>query len=95
MTSLALAKEAARLSEEMVKLAHAQAWDALVETERRRAALLAGLSLDSLSATAKLEFIDLLKRIQECDSDVRTHVEPWMVSVKTLLAGLQGSAKDK
>jgi hypothetical protein len=48
----------------MVKLAHAQAWDALVETERRRAALLAGLSLDSLAATAKLEFIDLLKRIQ-------------------------------
>jgi len=57
--------------------------------------LLAGLSLDSLAATAKLEFIDLLKRIQQCDSDVRTHVEPWMVSVKTLLAGLQGSAKDK
>ena len=95
MTPLALAREAARLSEEMVKLAHAQAWDALVETERRRAALLAGLSLDSLAATAKLEFIDLLKRIQQCDSDVRSHVEPWMSSVKTLLAGLQGSAKDK
>ena len=47
------------------------------------------------AATAKLEFIDLLKRIQQCDSDVRTHVQPWMASVKTLLAGLQGSAKDK
>lgn len=95
MTPLALAKEAARLSEEMVKLAHTQEWDALVETERRRAALLAGLSPDSLSATAKLEFIDLLKHIQQCDLDVRSHVEPWMASVKTLLAGLQGSAKDK
>lgn len=95
MTPLALAKEAAHLSEEMVKLAHAQKWDALVETERRRAALLVGLSLKSLSANEKLEFVDLLKHIQQCDGNVRRHVEPWMASVKTLLAGLQGSAKDK
>lgn len=93
MTPLALAREAARLSEEMVKQAHDQAWDALVETERRRAVLLAGLSLEGLPFTANLEFADLLKRIQQCDRDVRSHVEPWMTSVKTLLAGFKVSAK--
>lgn len=93
MTPLVLAREAACLSEEMVKLARAQAWDMLVETERRRATLLAGLSLDGLPYTAKPELIELLKRIQQCDSDVRNHVEPWMASVKALLTGLQASAK--
>lgn len=95
MTPLALAREATRLSEEMVKLAHAQAWDTLVETERQRSALLAGLSLDGLPASRNPEFAELIKRIQECDSDVRSHVEPWMASVKSLLAGLRGSAKNK
>lgn len=93
MTPLALAREAVCLSDEMVELARAQAWDTLVETERQRAALLAGLSLDGLPATAKPELIELLKRIQQCDSDVRSHVEPWMASVKALLTGLHGSAK--
>ncbi|MBF1164296.1 MAG: flagellar protein FliT [Dechloromonas agitata] len=95
MTPLALAREAACLSEEMVKLAHAQAWETLAETERRRAAVLARLSLDGLSDSATPEFVDLLKQIQRCDSDVRSHVEPWMASVKTLLAGLQSSTKPK
>ncbi|MFN4325873.1 MAG: flagellar protein FliT [Azonexus sp.] len=89
MTPLALAREAASLSAEMVKQAHAQAWETLAETERRRADLLARISLDGLSDSATPEFVALLKQIQQCDSDIRRHVEPWMASVKALLAGLQ------
>jgi len=89
MQALETFRNALVLSEEMVKLAREQDWDALSENERRRAALLAKFSA-TLPANTRdsAALAELIKQIQACDSEVREFVEPWMAHTKALLARL-------
>lgn len=77
------------LSEEMVKLARDQDWDALTVKERQRAAMLATLPVTLPANTSdSAALAELIKQIQACDSEVREYVEPWMEHTQGLLAGL-------
>lgn len=92
-SAMAALEAMAALATEMRRAAAEQQWDTLAQLEARQRVLrqhcqqtygdgLAGQFGDADSA-ARAEA--LIARIQDADREVRSHVEPWMTSVRKLL----------
>lgn len=88
---LMLYENMSHLSGDMVEAARANDWDRLTELEAKVAQL-----RDQLMSQAKTPVRDesvrnqkiaLIRKLLEDDREVRSHAEPWMESVKALLAG--------
>lgn len=82
-----------RISDNMVDAARANDWDLLSQLETEVAALREQLRMqppysppvrDETTRSRKLE---LIKALLEDDREIRSHVEPWMENVRTLLSG--------
>jgi len=91
-TQLMLYEQMSQLSSSMVSAAQTNDWDLLSDLEAKVADLRDQLmaetpSVQTRDETVKVRKIALIKKILEDDREVRSHAEPWMESVKMLLAG--------
>lgn len=92
--SLSLYETLSRLSAQMLTAARANDWDTFCQLEGETACLRDQLvaqdpferqqTLDEASRSRKIEMI---RQILEDDREIRSHTEPWLESVKHLLAG--------
>ncbi|SDA12068.1 flagellar protein FliT [Nitrosospira sp. Nsp18] len=83
------------LTGEMVEAARASEWDKLEILEHRCAALVTQLRAAPpvrLTVDMQQQKVELIHKILADDAEIRTHTEPWMKSVQTLL-GNAGMAR--
>lgn len=82
-----------KLSQNMLELAQLQDWDALAQTEKQRASIIAALPTipPTLSVAACNEITSCIKKIQACDQEIDDYVTPWREQVATLLARLNAT----
>lgn len=92
--TLPLYENMQRLSSEMLAAARLNDWDRLCLLERETAELREQLTRNdpferqpTLDEASKARKISLIRQILADDREIRSHTEPWMESVKTLLAG--------
>lgn len=87
MSALAQYEAILSLSEKMVELARAQAWEALCEAETERTSLLPKLpkNLSVLSPDEQARITIAITQIKACDSAVLDEVTPWREQVAVLL----------
>ncbi len=86
---LALYREVERLTGSMLNAAHRADWDRLVELEAGCAHCVQALQgcrvPEKLSADARQQKADLLRRILANDREIRQLTEPWMKSLAKYL----------
>ncbi|AYH43108.1 flagellar protein FliT [Azoarcus sp. DN11] len=98
MSSLALYEAMSTVSAAMVEAARANDWDRLVTLEREMAALrdeivhTADAAQEPLGADAAAHKAELIATMLGNDAEIRSHVEPWLASVRKLLSG---TARDR
>lgn len=92
--TLKAVEEMAQVSSKMVAAAIANDWDQLTQlektlTELRKAMAIiepAGQQLPGLDAAEQQHKARLIARMLEDAEEIRTHVDPWMVSTRKLLS---------
>ncbi len=86
---LALYREVERLTGSMLSAAHRADWDRLVELEAGCASCVKALQgcgvPEQLSAEAKQQKVELLRRILANDREIRQLTEPWMKNLAKYL----------
>lgn len=97
MSSLALLEQMSNYSSEMVDAARANDWDRLSRLERQVASLRDRIGVEEalaypsrprrMSDDERARKVALIRRILDDDKEVRVHTEPWMDSVRQMLAG--------
>lgn len=93
-TSISLYESMSEISTRMRLAAERNDWEHLCELEREVAHMCDRLQREdppsgqvSLDETSRQRKIRLIQQILADDREIRSHVDPWMDSVKTLLAG--------
>lgn len=90
-TTLSLYESMSQISEAMCQAAQANDWDHLCELEREVSQLRERLQQTPASPTqdedCRQQKIRLIRKILADDREIRSHAEPWMDEVRTLLAG--------
>ncbi|GAB2883838.1 hypothetical protein GCM10027046_10420 [Uliginosibacterium flavum] len=93
-TPVTLYESILQLSRRMVAAAEANDWDLLCALESEVTALRERLQQDdppalqaSLDEATRQRKATLIHQILADDREIRSHTQPWMESVKTLLAG--------
>ena len=72
------------LSQSMLVAGMAQQWDELVRLEQKRRVVLKTPPLITRSDSPQ-QLIELINKIQACDSELREKLEAWMTHARTLL----------
>ena len=86
-TALAVYPKILAISQQMAEFSKAENWDALVATERERAALIEKLPnpTPTLPTNEARQLAKIISEIMAQDAAVREHVTPWLKSVAKLL----------
>ena len=89
-TALAVYPKILAISQQMAAFAKAENWDALVASERERAALIEQLPnpTSTLAANEARQLAGMINEIMAQDAAVSEHVAPWLEHVAKLLPAL-------
>lgn len=89
-TVLAVYPKILAISQQMAAFAKAENWDALVASERERAALIEQLPTpaSTLAANEARQLAGMISEVMAQDATVREHVAPWLEHVANLLPAL-------
>ena len=88
--ALAVYPKILAISQQMAAFAKAENWDALVASERERAALIEQLPnpASTLANNEARQVAGMINEIMAQDAAVREHVAPWLEHVAKLLPAL-------
>ena len=89
-TALAVYPKILAISQQMAAFAKAENWDALVASERERAALIEQLPnpASTLATNEARQVARMINEIMAQEAAVREHVAPWLEHVAKLLPAL-------
>lgn len=92
--TLPLYEHLASLSARMLDAARKNDWDTFCQLENETVSLREQLSAQdpferqkTIDPASKARKIEMIRQILADDREIRTHTEPWLENVKTLLAG--------